>query len=1156
MSNYEGTDLSRRYSTSVQNAPDTTGVFIGTVTRVVSTSEVYVRIPRLTGVFENLVRLGVEGVSVGDQVYVSLVEGRRDEFVILGKQAQIAALYPTNEPTGFTRQSDSTFSFDATTKTFTIQPVSSSFEVWCKGISYTKTAPESVTISDSSEVHYVIYSDGNLLTKTTPFDLENEAPVAYIYWNYVDQVAYFIADERHGIVMDWQTHEYLHRTRGAALASGLSLTDFTITGTGGANADATVGLTNGTFFDEDIQIDITHAASPQPYTWQQRIQTNAYLPVFYKSGSAGLWKRDAATAYPVKYGTRAQYNLNTAGTWSTVDATSNKFVIYWVVATNNVNEATAISGPVLSIMGQGEYDNIGQAEAVAWSDMNMTGLPIFEFRILYKLIFQTNSGYTNAVKSKLVSTTDLRVSVTMASGVPAVLVTDHGYLTGLTDDDHTQYSLVSGTRPFTGSVTVGSTSSTANQSLTVLSSDGFQSEVNAYGANQGTGVVYVGQSASFGGGISYNGDGTPAFATGEIADGVTFFRRDAGVNTAVFRYMYNSSTVVFSGQVQSTVASGTAPLVVASGTLVSNLNANYVEGQNLAALDTRYINTSGDTMTGTLVSTSHTGVLAGAPADGAVFDFQVNTNAIGAQPFTRQWADVARFKVPTLTETSTDGTTFTTTTSDTWTHRPFIGDVSGFNGQTGIDGTTLKSVRWTYAGNLQFSAFRWAALAFRYNAVAPQATLVWETSPDGVTWTTRATATIGASANRWVFVRLNEGTYSLSQNRFTLTQTAGIIYLTSFQLLSDRPGDQGSGENKELPFASIGNGRSVVMQPTLANYPALQVRGANSQTAALQQWSDPAGTTIYLQVLSDGRLQSTLATGTAPLVVASTTAVTNLNADLLDGQHGTYYNAAANLTGTSLPATIVSSSLTSVGTLGSLVVTGTVSGSQYTSTVATGTAPLVVSSTTEVANLRSATATALATSRTFSLTGNVTATGVSFNGSGDVALSTTIASGSVTNAMLSSASGEPNATWTSFTPVIYVGGTASTLGTGGQATGAYMKIGKLIYAIADIRFSTTAGAALGGTGNITVTVPTQPDLFSGSFLLLGTLRVTGLGIGAAFVSDQPIGSTSSTQITWRYPDGYPLGSDVVWTNTAPAAPILNAANAMRVTYTVLYLSST
>jgi hypothetical protein len=46
------------------------------------------------------------------------------------------------------------------------------------------------------------------------------------------------------------------------------------------------------------------------------------------------------------------------------------------------------------------------------------------------------------------------------------------------------------------------------------------------------------------------------------------------------------------------------------------------------------------------------------------------------------------------------------------------------------------------------------------------------------------------------------------------------------------------------------------------------------------------------------RFVSTVSTGTAPLTVTSSTVVTNLNADLLDGQQGTYYNDLTNSTGT------------------------------------------------------------------------------------------------------------------------------------------------------------------------------------------------------------------------------------------------------------------
>ena len=60
---------------------------------------------------------------------------------------------------------------------------------------------------------------------------------------------------------------------------------------------------------------------------------------------------------------------------------------------------------------------------------------------------------------------------------------------------------------------------------------------------------------------------------------------------------------------------------------------------------------------------------------------------------------------------------------------------------------------------------------------------------------------------------------------------------------------------------------------------------------------------------------------------------------------------AANLTGTTLATGIVSSSLTSVGTLTGLSVNATVTANTFTSNIATGTAPLIVSSTTLVPNL-------------------------------------------------------------------------------------------------------------------------------------------------------------------------------------------------------------
>lgn len=61
-----------------------------------------------------------------------------------------------------------------------------------------------------------------------------------------------------------------------------------------------------------------------------------------------------------------------------------------------------------------------------------------------------------------------------------------------------------------------------------------------------------------------------------------------------------SNRVISYVQLQSTIASGVAPFIVASNTVVSNLNADLLDGQHLSDLDGRYVNVTGDTMTGNL----------------------------------------------------------------------------------------------------------------------------------------------------------------------------------------------------------------------------------------------------------------------------------------------------------------------------------------------------------------------------------------------------------------------------------------------------------------------------------------------------------------------------------------------------------------------------
>ena len=245
---------------------------------------------------------------------------------------------------------------------------------------------------------------------------------------------------------------------------------------------------------------------------------------------------------------------------------------------------------------------------------------------------------------------------------------------------------------------------------------------------------------------------------------------------------------------------------------------------------------------------------------------------------------------------------------------------------------------------------------------------------------------------------------------------------------------------------------------------------------------------------------------------------------------------AANLTGTTLNSSIVTSSLTSVGTLGSLSVTGnigagnvnaalfgahngtvgattantgaftTISASgQITSTVATGTAPFAVSSTTQVANLNSQYAGTANTVAGANVTGTVSLA----NNASYLQGYQTASPATATTIALRDSSGNLYAN--------YVYGNGSTLSsiTGANVTGA---VGLATYATTAnavaganvsgaVAFATTANAVAAAN----ITGSTLASGVTGSSLTsvgtLGTLTVTG-----NISSTANIGGTGATHL--------------------------------------------
>jgi hypothetical protein len=370
----------------------------------------------------------------------------------------------TFEPMGHAVRTDSVISFDSGTQIFTIQPVATSYDVWCKGIKYTKTEAESITLPSTTGLYYIYFDPSGVLSyRNSYFDWQNDTPTAYVYWNQTTGTAPYVADERHGITLDWATHEYLHRTRGAVIANGFSISNFTEVGDGSIDAHAQIDLSGGTFFDEDLEVQITHNNTPAANGWEQDLQGPARIPAFYISGTA--WVKDSATDFPLKQGSSYPvFNSYNGTSWALTEASANRYIVSFVIATNNINE------PVICVLGQAEYSNVGDAEGVQFNDLALGGFPSVEFRPLYKVVFQVGN-YANSVNARISSVIDIRQL--SSAGVGQGIGSDHGILSGLGDDDHLQYLHLTNNRTgVTANISTSGTLKTTNTTESTSSSTG------------------------------------------------------------------------------------------------------------------------------------------------------------------------------------------------------------------------------------------------------------------------------------------------------------------------------------------------------------------------------------------------------------------------------------------------------------------------------------------------------------------------------------------------------------------------------------------------------------------------------------------------------------------------------------------------------------
>jgi hypothetical protein len=290
------------------------------------------------------------------------------------------------EPTGFPNRTDSTISFNTTSREFTIAPTVTSFDFYTKGTKYTKSVAQTVTIDDTTGLWYIYFDASGVLQKSsTPWTIDGGiVPVYTVYWNSA------LADgrpgeERHGLVMDWATHQYFHECLGSRYVNGF----------GGTFGNTTFTITEGVYRDEDMRMVIGE-------------QTQCR--VLRRSGGYWTWTAKGADYY-VTQSTNICYD--NAGTLTEMGA--NAYVAYWFFVGNDP------TCPIYVIMGQRTDTTLADARTNnTYDQLSLTNLPFAEMKVLFRVILRNDA-------TPYEETQDLRSMAVVSSGT--YVATDHNSMT-------------------------------------------------------------------------------------------------------------------------------------------------------------------------------------------------------------------------------------------------------------------------------------------------------------------------------------------------------------------------------------------------------------------------------------------------------------------------------------------------------------------------------------------------------------------------------------------------------------------------------------------------------------------------------------------------------------------------------------------------------
>ena len=297
---------------------------------------------------------------------------------------------------GFYNASNSSLSFDNTTRTFTITPTNP-YIIYINGSKYNITINKVVSFTNTAGQWFITFSisDGTpILNATqTPWSLLDltQIPVAIISWN---GVSGRILDERHSSKRNLVWHDSEHNSVGARYRNGFT----SITPT----SSNTFSLSSGVIADEDIILDTGGA------------QTTCQI--MYRNSGLTFMTWDASSAAYIKTGANGRPVYDNSGVLTEI--ANNNYAVYYLTMTNCIEPGKKI----VSIIAQSQYASLTAAQA---SSIPILLANVAEWKYLYRIIVKASAnGFTYIESNPLYNlTTGLAISSGTVTSVSASSVT-------------------------------------------------------------------------------------------------------------------------------------------------------------------------------------------------------------------------------------------------------------------------------------------------------------------------------------------------------------------------------------------------------------------------------------------------------------------------------------------------------------------------------------------------------------------------------------------------------------------------------------------------------------------------------------------------------------------------------------------------------------